>query len=284
MKSQNSGFSLSQLAHHLTALSRERIDITALSVGGAVARGASSLVFWGIVALLAFFLFLALNIALGFALASWSESSPALGFLYLAAGYLVLILLVVLIRPWITKGVRDVVARKALAETKRINLRLDLIPYLRRQKYNSPARSVRNGGSYLVLEQTRYQTLLLQDDMFPQVVRGMTYLRDHRREIISDYVRDEALYCVASIPVLGNLLERLGYKAPEHSHLFSKRPHEQDKQPKGKLAKYVPYMLMAWDFLSPTLFGILAGQAQGLLLRLFSGKLAKGRHSSRRRY
>ena len=112
----------------------------------------------------------------------------------------------------------------------------------------------------------------------------MTYLRDHRREIISDYVRDEALYCVASIPVLGNLLERLGYKAPEYSHLFSKRPHEQDKQPKGKLAKYIPYMLMAWDFLSPTLFGILAGQAQGLLLRLFSGKLAKGRHSSRRRY
>ena len=275
MKSQNSGFSVSQLAHHLTALSRERIDITALSVGGAVARGASSLVFWGIVALLAFFLFLALNIALGFALASWSESSPALGFLYLAAGYLVLILLVVLIRPWILKGVRDVVARKALAQIRRVNLSLDLIPYLRRQKYNSPARSVRDNGSYLILEQAHYQTLLLQDETFPQVVRGMTYLRDHRREIIS---------CVASIPVLGNLLERLGYKAPEHSHLFSKRPHEQDKQPKGKLAKYVPYMLMAWDFLSPTLFGILAGQAQGLLLRLFSGKLAKGRHSSRRRY
>ena len=179
---------------------------------------------------------------------------------------------------------RDVVARKALAQIRRINLSLDLIPYLRRQKYNSPARSVRDDGSYLVLEQAHYQTLLLQDETFPQVVRGMTYLRDHRREIISDYVRDEALYCVASIPVLGNLLERLGYKAPEHSHLFTKRPHEQDKQPKGKLAKYVPYMLMAWDFLSPTLFGILAGQAQGLLLRLFSGKLAKGRHSSRRRY
>lgn len=283
MKSQNSGFSLSQLAHHLTALSRERIDITALSLGGAVARGASSFVFWGILALLFFFLFLALNIALGFALATWSESSPALGFLYLATGYLGLILLVVLVRPWITKAVRDAVARKALAETKRINLRLDLIPYLRRQKYNSPSRSVRNGGSYLVLEQTRYQTLILQDETFPQVVRGMTYLRDHRREIISDYVRDEALYCVASVPVLGNILERLGYRAPEHSHLFTKRAHDEEKQPKGKLAKYAPYLLMAWDFLSPTLLGILASQTQGLLFRLFSGKKAKAKRSSWRR-
>ena len=284
MKSQNSGFSLSQLAHHLTALSRERIDITALSLGGAVARGASSFVFWGILALLFFFLFLALNIALGFALATWSESSPALGFLYLATGYLGLMLLVVIVRPWITKAVRDAVARKALAETKRINLRLDLIPYLRRQKYNSPSRSVRNGGSYLVLEQTRYQTLILQDETFPQVVRGMTYLRDHRREIISDYVRDEALYCVASVPVLGNLLERLGYRAPEHSHLFSKRALEEEEQPKGKLAKYAPYLLMAWDFLSPTLIGILASQTQGLLFRLFSGKKAKAKRSSWRRY
>ena len=283
MKSQNSGFSLSQLAHHLTALSRERIDITALSLGGAVARGASSFVFWGILALLFFFLFLALNIALGFALATWSESSPALGFLYLAAGYLGLMLLVVLVRPWITKAVRDAVARKALAETKRINLRLDLIPYLRRQKYNSPSRSIRNGGSYLVLEQARYQTLILQDETFPQVVRGMTYLRDHRREIVSDYVRDEALYCVASVPVLGNLLERLGYRAPEHSHLFSKRAHDEEKQPKGKLAKYTPYLLMAWDFLSPTLLGILASQTQGLLFRLFSGKKAKAKRPSWRR-
>lgn len=283
MKSQNSGFSLSQLAHHLTALSRERIDITALSLGGAVARGASSFVFWGILALLFFFLFLALNIALGFALATWSESSPALGFLYLATGYLGLMLLVVLVRPWITKAVRDAVARKALAETKRINLRLDLIPYLRRQKYNSPSRSVRNGGSYLVLEQTRYQTLILQDETFPQVVRGMTYLRDHRREIVSDYVRDEALYCVASVPVLGNLLERLGYRAPEHSHLFSKRALEEEKQPKSKLAKYTPYLLMAWDFLSPTLLGILASQTQGLLFRLFSGKKAKAKRPSWRR-
>ena len=101
MKSKQSGFSLPKFVYHLGHLSRERIDITALSLGGSIARGTAKIVFWALIAFLFFFLFLALNIALGFALGTWSGESPAVGFLYLAAGYVGLILLTVLLRPLI---------------------------------------------------------------------------------------------------------------------------------------------------------------------------------------
>ena len=173
MKSQSSEFSPSKFAHHLSALTRERIDITALSLGGSVARGSAKAVFWGLLAFFFFFLFLSLNMALGFALGTCSGGSPAIGFLYLAVGYLGLIVLVILLRPWLTKRVRDHVSRRALTETQRLNMRLDLIPYLRRQHYNSPSRAIHQEGSYLILEQARYQTLLLQDETFPKVVQGL---------------------------------------------------------------------------------------------------------------
>ena len=81
MKSKQSGFSLPKFVYHLGHLSRERIDITALSLGGSIARGTAKIVFWVLIAFLFFFLFLALNIALGFMLGTWSGESPAIGFL-----------------------------------------------------------------------------------------------------------------------------------------------------------------------------------------------------------
>ena len=60
MKSKQSGFSLPKFVYHLGHLSRERIDITALSLGGSIARGTAKIVFWVLIAFLFFFLFLAL--------------------------------------------------------------------------------------------------------------------------------------------------------------------------------------------------------------------------------
>ena len=223
MKSKQSEFSLPKFVHHLGLLSRERIDITALSLGGSIARGTAKIVFWVLIAFLFFFLFLALNIALGFALGTWSGESPVIGFLYLAAGYVGLILLTVLLRPLITKIVRDIVARRALAQTQRLNVRLDLIPTFRKQRYNSPSRAMHQRGSYLVLEQARYQTLLLQDETFPEVARGLTYIRDHGSGLVTSYVRGEAINYATTIPVVGTILNKLGYNVHPPSALHRHR-------------------------------------------------------------
>ena len=50
MKSKQSGFSLPKFVYHLGHLSRERIDITALSLGGSIARGTAKIVFWVLIA------------------------------------------------------------------------------------------------------------------------------------------------------------------------------------------------------------------------------------------
>ena len=105
-----------------------------------------------------------------------------------------------LLRPLITKIVRDIVARRALAQTQRLNVCLDLIPTFRKQRYNSPSRAMHQRGSYLVLEQARYQTLLLQDETFPEVARGLTYIRDHGSGLVTSYVRGEAINYATTIP------------------------------------------------------------------------------------
>ncbi|WP_455107965.1 hypothetical protein [Porphyromonas sp.] len=280
MKSQSSEFSLPKFAHHLSALTRERIDITALSVGSSVARSSAKVVFWSLLAFLFFFLFLALNMALGFALGTWMGGSPAVGFLYLAVGYLGLILLVVLLRPWITRQVRDHVSRRALAETQRLNTRLDLIPYLRRQRYNSPSRAIHQRGSYLILEQARYQTLLLQDETFPEVIRGATYLRDHGPEILASYARAEAINYASTLPIIGSLLDKLGYK-PSRRLTFSESKEGESRNGKfGKFSKYTPYLMTAWELVAPALVSIAASKAKGFLSSLFFRKAKKNKRNS----
>ena len=275
MKSKQSGFSLPKFVYHLGHLSRERIDITALSLGGSIARGTAKIVFWGLIAFLFFFLFLALNIALGFALGTWSGESPAIGFLYLAAGYVGLILLTVLLRPLITKIVRDIVARRALAQTQRLNVRLDLIPTFRKQRYNSPSRATHQRGSYLVLEQARYQTLLLQDETFPEVVRDLTYLRDHGSELVSAYARAEAINYATTIPVVGTILNKLGYKSTRHQRFIGTGGADSTHGKLGKYSKYIPYVLSIWEIFAPALIGVAASQAQGFFARLFAKRATK---------
>ena len=275
MKSKQSGFSLPKFVYHLGHLSRERIDITALSLGGSIARGTAKVVFWVLIAFLFFFLFLALNIALGFALGAWSGESPAIGFLYLAAGYLGLILLIVLLRPLIAKVVRDIVARRVLAQTQRLNVRLDLIPYLRQQRYNSPARAMHQRGSYLVLEQARYQTLLLQDETFPEVARGLTYIRDHGSQLVTSYVRGEAINYATTIPVVGTILNKLGYKSTRHQRFIGTGEADSTHGKLGKFSKYIPYVLSIWEIFAPALIGVAASQAQGFFARLFAKRATK---------
>lgn len=228
-----------------------------------------------LIAFLFFFLFLALNIALGFALGAWSGESPAIGFLYLAAGYLGLILLIVLLRPLIAKVVRDIVARRVLAQTQRLNVRLDLIPYLRQQRYNSPARAMHQRGSYLVLEQARYQTLLLQDETFPEVVRDLTYLRNHGSKLVTAYARAEAINYATTIPVVGTILNKLGYRSTRHQGFIGTGEASSNTGKLGKFSKYIPYVLSIWEIFAPALIGVAASQAQGFFARLFAKKATK---------
>ena len=91
----------------LYRLGRRQLDVSVLSIGTQMARRTGSLLFWVIIGFFAFFLFLALNIAAGFALASSFDESPAWGFLYLALGYVGLILLTLLLRSWLQHWVRQ---------------------------------------------------------------------------------------------------------------------------------------------------------------------------------
>ena len=138
-------------------------------------------------------------------------------------------------------------------------------------------------GSYLVLEQARYQTLLLQDETFPEVVRGVTYLRDHGSELVTAYARAEAINYATTIPVVGTILNKLGYRSTRHQGFIGTGEASSSTGKLGKFSKYIPYVLSIWEIFAPALIGVAASQAQGFFSRLFSRKAKKPKKSFWRR-
>lgn len=269
MKPTSTDTIFAPLIKQLTALFRQRLDISILTIGGVAARSASALLFWVIFALLAFFVLLFLNIALAFYLAVWSDGSPAMGFFYLSAIYAGLLLLLLLVRPWLLRIVRNAVARKTIRQAKQINQRLDLIPHFRQQRYQSALRSIQDGGSYVLLEQARYQTLLLQDKTWPELVHTLSYINKHRGVIISSYVRDEALSKAAGLPLIGGFVQRFGYSPRPERPTRGKKEAESAS---SWFVKYSPALLLVWEVLRPSLTAMALGKAQGLFASLFSRK------------
>lgn len=261
-------------------LVRGRIDVVALSAGNLAARSTASIVLWGIVAFLGFFLFLALNMAAGFYLGAVMGGSMAWGFLYLAMIYAGLIVLVLLLRHWIQRSVRDAVSKKAIAETQRLNQYIDRLPYVRRQLYASPSRSIDHPGNYLMLQQLRYQTLLMEDETLPRLLEQVTYFREHRDEVIGDVIKETAMPYLNEIPVLGSLLSYFGGGSQRSASQRGRQGSKQASEKKG-WARYSPYVMMAWSFLRPTLTSIAISKVQDLIFGLFGASKSKGRSRHR---
>ena len=171
---------------------------------------------------------------------------------------------------------RNVIARKTILRAKHINQRLDLIPYFRHQRYQSALRSIHEGGSYVLLEQARYQTLLLQDKTWPEFIHTLSYASRHRHAIISGYLRNEALAKVADIPILGGLLHRLGYNPhPSHSQRSSSQSRLENAS--SWVVKATPLLLLLWEVLRPSLTSLAIGKTQSLLAGLL---FRRGRRKS----
>lgn len=256
------------LLKQLTALFRQRLDITVLTAGSIAARSASSLIFWALFGLICFFILLFLNIALAFALSSWSGGSPAVGFLYLSLIYALLLLTLLLLRPWMARQVRNGIARKTIRKAKQMNQRLDLIPYFRHQRYQSAVKSIHDAGTYVLLEQARYQTLLLEDETWPEFIQTLTYISNNRGAIVSGYLRDEAMAKVADIPLIGGIAQRMGY-APRSSR-GSRRTSSASQT--SWITRYSPALLLLWEVFRPSLTSFALGKAQSFIGGLFAGR------------
>ena len=268
------------LLRHLTILSRRSIDYSVLSLGTMVGRGLSAVVTWCILGFLLFNLLLFLNIALGFALANWSESSPAIGFLYLACGYAVLSLLFLCIRALVARSIRAYVARRTLRATLQLNHKIAGIPYVNRVPYQTFAKEPDRERPYTTLQYAHNETMLDIDRAAGVVLRDTIYIKNHYPEMLSQRLRQETLGYISDIPILGRALQ---YISPKHQSPYTRRHRYQSKHtsstpsPTEGYQKYLPYLRMAWDFIRPTLTAIVLGKLQSGLLGLFLKKSPKRR-------
>lgn len=261
----------------LYRLARRLLDVSVLSIGIQIARSAGSLLFWVIIGFFAFFLFLALNIAAGFALATLVNGSPLWGFLYLALGYLGLILLTLLLRSWLLHCVRQAIARRVLERARKINDQLDrMTPNL---SYQSSLDRPEGEVPYTALQRGLGRSLVERSRSTEEVLRDVRYIKENYKGMLAKTAQREAMNYATQLPGVSSVLHFFGYKGDLGRH---RRPsHTKVSKPKSSFAKalethaaglvkYAPYALIAWDFLRPTLMSIAIGQLQHGLHRLFT--------------
>ena len=261
----------------LYRLARRLLDVSVLSIGIQIARSAGSLLFWVIIGFFAFFLFLALNIAAGFALATLVNGSPLWGFLYLALGYLGLILLTLLLRSWLLHCVRQAIARRVLERARKINDQLDrMTPDL---SYQSSLDRPEGEVPYTALQRGLGRSLVERSRSTEEVLRDVRYIKENYKGMLAKTAQREAMNYATQLPGVSSVLHFFGYKGDLGRR---RRPsHTKVSKPKSSFAKalethaaglvkYAPYALIAWDFLRPTLMSIAIGQLQHGLHRLFT--------------
>ena len=261
----------------LYRLGRRQLDVSVLSIGTQMARSAGSLLFWVIIGFFAFFLFLALNIAAGFALASSFDESPAWGFLYLALGYVGLILLTLLLRSWLQHWVRQAVARRVLARARRINDQLDrMTPEI---SYQSSLDRPEGEVPYTALQRGLGRSLVERSRSTEEILRDVRYVKENYKGILAETAQREAINYATQLPGVSSVLRFFGYKGsparpsrlsrPAASKPSSRLTKVLETHAAG-LVKYAPYALIAWDFVRPTLMSIAIGQLQHGLHHLFT--------------
>ncbi len=261
----------------LYRLARRLLDVSVLSIGIQIARSAGSLLFWVIIGFFAFFLFLALNIAAGFALASSFDESPAWGFLYLALGYVGLILLTLLLRSWLQHWVRQAVARRVLARARKINDQLDrMTPEI---SYQSSLDRPEGEVPYTALQRGLGRSLVERSRSTEEILRDVRYIKENYKGILAKTAQREAMNYATQLPGVSSVLHFFGYKGsparpsrlsrPAASKPSSRLTKVLETHAAG-LVKYAPYALIAWDFVRPTLMSIAIGQLQHGLHRLFT--------------
>lgn len=261
----------------LYRLGRRQLDVSVLSIGTQMARRAGSLLFWVIIGFFAFFLFLALNIAAGFALATLVNGSPLWGFLYLALGYLGLILLTLLLRSWLLHCVRQAIARRVLERARKINDQLDrMTPNL---SYQSSLDRPEGEVPYTALQRGLGRSLVERSRSTEEILRDVRYIKENYKGILAKTAQREAMNYATQLPGVSSVLHFFGYKGsparpsrlsrPAASKPSSRLTKVLETHAAG-LVKYAPYALIAWDFVRPTLMSIAIGQLQHGLHRLFT--------------
>ena len=261
----------------LYRLGRRQLDVSVLSIGTQMARRTGSLLFWVIIGFFAFFLFLALNIAAGFALATLVEGSPAWGFLYLALGYVGLILLTLLLRSWLLHWVRQAVARRVLARARKINDQLDrMTPEI---SYQSSLDRPEGEVPYTALQRGLGRSLVERSRSTEEILRDVRYIKENYKGILAKTAQREAMNYATQLPGVSSVLRFFGYKGSPARPSRPSRPAASKPSSRltkvlethaAGLVKYAPYALIAWDFVRPTLMSIAIGQMQHGLHRLFT--------------
>ena len=200
----------------LYRLGRRQLDVSVLSIGTQMARRTGSLLFWVIIGFFAFFLFLALNIAAGFALASSFDESPAWGFLYLALGYVGLILLTLLLRSWLLHWVRQAVARRVLARARRINDQLDrMTPEI---SYQSSLDRPEGEVPYTALQRGLGRSLVERSRSTEEILRDVRYIKENYKGILAKTAQREAMNYATQLPGVSSVLHFFGYKGDLGRH------------------------------------------------------------------
>lgn len=247
-------------------LLRARINQLINSLGIGLSDTSAQLISWAILALLGLNLLFVLNLAIGFLLGQLFDST-GLGFLALVGLYAVVTLIYLLMRSRLERRVQARVARRVHLATDNINTNLNQITALR---VEHPYREAFISG-----EPSPYQALTLRrDEAKRQAQRASGDLREGVEYIRHNYGKIFGYMAQNKIPTYGYIAPLVGLMGgnkkakPAMPTAEPRKPQAVDflERKVAGIKPYVPYLITAYNFLSPVVSSFIIGKSQSWLL------------------
>lgn len=263
---------LETLRNASVGLLRAKINQILNSLGIGISDTSASLASMAILALLVINLLFALNIGIGLLLGE-VFGSLGLGFLALAGFYLLLSLIYLAIKATVEARVKTRVARSVHHTVDNLNTSLNQVEVLRTV---TPYREAFISG-----EPQPYHALSLRRDEAKRQAKqasgdlqvGVQYVR-HNYGKIFGYVAQSKIPAIGYVaPFMGLLGGKSAKSKPEAPAQTSKPQAVSYLEERVQSIKpYVPYITMAYNFLSPVVSSFLIGKTQSWLLGKLLGR------------
>lgn len=252
-------------------LLRAKINQILNALGLSISDSSASLTSILVLSILAINVLFALNIALGLLLGEWL-GSLGLGFLALSSIYLLLVLIYLCIQKKVEQRVQVRIARRVHYTVDNLNIKLNQVEGLRPV---APYREAFISGEpqpYLALalrrDEAKRQAKMAKGDL----QEGVEYVRQNYGKLFG-YVAQRQIPGVAYVAPFISMLSGSNRKKQE--------PTIPENKPKvisyienkvTSLRPYIPYMVTAYNFLSPVVSSFVIGKTQGWLLGKLLGK------------
>lgn len=207
-------FNIDKAAKETTEFVRDKADVAMFSMTKTLGNVLAKTLIKIISIFLILIAFLFANVALGLAIGKWLDIHSFYGLLIVAAGYVVIVLLLILFSPLIKLMIRNMIARKGVEKVLELNDKLDkVLPKMfRRDSVNTEFQDKKKKSkiTYKRLESMEAEALAKSQNGKHVFDDNIKYVKSNFKSIVLGIAKNKAVSSLYKNKYIGTFLSFIG--------------------------------------------------------------------------